>query len=79
MTRVVVVVDDLVGLRRILSGKLRMSVCAVKTLLVPVDHGLPVVVNRVCQRSPDGELGEVDFGDQLSESREELVEADCLV
>lgn len=66
MARVVVVVDDLVGLGRIPFGKFGMRVCAVQAFLVSIDHRLPVVLDWVCQGSSDGELGKVDLGNQVS-------------
>lgn len=56
-----------------------MSILAVETLLVAIDHRLPVELSFVTNTASMGQLGEVHCSDQRLQIREELVKGRCLV
>lgn len=65
MPTVGAVVVHLVEGRRVLDAKTAVRVLAVQTLLVPVDHGLPIEAARVLDGTTVREAAEVVAGQQL--------------
>lgn len=56
-----------------------MSVLAVKALLVPIYHRLPIEVTGILDAALVWQFSEVDTGKQCLQVREELFEAPCLI